>query len=205
MHIPHPRRLLAAVAAGGLLTLALSVPASAAPTSSGAVATPKKNVAALCGKPKPGKASCFALVRTDLAGRAGLSPHVTPAGYGPGDLASAYNIPANGGAGQTVAIVDAFDDPSAEADLAVYRAQYGLPECSTANGCFHKVDQRGGTSYPPANAGWAGEISLDIDMVSAIAPLAHILLVEADDNFTDNLAASVDEAAALGRKYVPTS
>jgi N-acetylneuraminic acid mutarotase len=206
MHIPHPRRLLAAIAAGGLLTLGLSVPAGAAPISqASSVATPKKGVAALCGRPKPGHASCFALVRTDIAGHAGLAPNVTPAGYGPADLASAYNIPADGGAGQTVAIVDAFDDPNAEVDLAVYRAQFGLPACSTANGCFRKVDQRGGTSYPPSNTGWAGEISLDVDMVSAIAPLAHILLVEGDDNSFDSLAASVDEAVALGAKYVSNS
>ncbi len=130
---------------------------------------------------------------------------MTPAGYGPADLHSAYNLPANGGAGQTVAIVDAFDDPNAEADLAVYRAQFGLPACTTANGCFRKVDQRGGTDYPPPNAGWAGEISLDLDMVSAVAPHAHILLVEADDNSIDNLGAAVDQAVALGAKYVSNS
>ena len=126
-------------------------------------------------------------------------------GYGPADLSSAYALPANGGAGQTVAIVDAFDDPNAEADLATYRAQFGLPACTTANGCFRKVDQRGGTNYPPPNAGWAGEISLDVDMVSAVAPAAHILLVEADDNGNDNLGAAVDEAVALGAKYVSNS
>ena len=73
-----------------------------------------------------------------------------------------------GGTGKTVAIVDAYDDPSAEADLAVYRSTYGLPPCTTANGCFRKVDQNGGTAYPAANKGWAEEISLDLDMVSAV-------------------------------------
>ena len=85
------------------------------------------------------------------------------------------------GAGQTVAIVDAYDDPNAEADLAIYRSQYGLPACTTANGCFRKVNQNGAHRRCPAtDAGWAGEISLDLDMVSAICPSCHILLVEAN-------------------------
>jgi N-acetylneuraminic acid mutarotase len=176
------------------------------PGTVAAAPTPvKKNVAALCGVAAKGKARCFALRRTDLGASKGMHPNITPAGYGPGDLLSAYSLPADGGAGQTVAIVDAFDDPNAEADLAIYRSQYGLPACTTANGCFSKVDQRGGTSYPPSDSGWAGEISLDVDMVSAIAPQAHILLVEADDNNNDNLGAAVDEAVALGAKYVSNS
>ncbi len=112
--------------------------------------TAKPSVAKSCGTAKAGYATCFALRRTDLAARSGLSLTDTPDGYGPADLHSAYGLPDNGGAGQTVAIVDAFDDPTAEADLAVYRAQFGLPECTTANGCFRKVDQRGGTNYPAA-------------------------------------------------------
>lgn len=198
------RQLIAASVASTLLILGLALPASAAAPQA-AAPTPKKNVQALCGKATPGKFGCFALRRTDVAARRGLQPLVTPDGYGPADLASAYAIPPGGGAGQTVAIVDAFDNPNAEADLAVYRAQFGLPECTTANGCFRKVDQRGGTDYPEPDAGWAGEIALDIQMVSAVAPLAHILLVEADDNLTENLAASVDEAVALGAKYVSNS
>ena len=113
--------------------------------------------------------------------------------------------PANGGAGQTIAIVDAYDNPNAEADLAVYREQYGLPPCTTANGCFKKVDQRGGTDYPQPSETWAGEISLDLDMVSAAAPAAHILLVETDnDGWTVSPPAS-DKAVALGAKYVSNS
>jgi hypothetical protein len=120
-------------------------------------------------------------------------------------LQGAYSLPSDGGAGQTIAIVDAYDDPTAEADMAVYRQQYGLPSCTSASGCFRKVDQQGGTSYPPADAGWDAEISVDLDMVSAIAPEAHILLVEADDDSETNLAASVDEAVALGAKFVSNS
>ena len=201
------RRLVTAAAAVALLSLGLATPAAAATPSGSSTpaASPKKNVAALCGMASKGKMHCLSLVRTDIAGHKGVQPNVTPAGYGPGDLTDAYNIPANGGAGQTVAIVDAFDDPNAEADLAVYRAQFGLPACTTANGCFRKIDQRGGTAYPPPDAGWAGEISLDVDMVSAIAPLAHILLVEGDDNSFENLGAAVDQAVAQGALYVSNS
>jgi hypothetical protein len=135
----------------------------------------------------------------------GLRAAAAPAGYGPGDLQSAYNLPADGGAGQTIAIVDAYDDPTAEADLAVYREQFGLPACTVAGGCFTKADQRGGTDYPEPSTDWAGEISLDLDMVSAIAPNAHILLVEGDDPSGDNLGAAVDTAVALGAKYVSNS
>jgi N-acetylneuraminic acid mutarotase len=134
-----------------------------------------------------------------------LAADAVPAGYGPADLQSAYNLPATGGGGRTIAIVDAMDDPNAEADLAVYRAQYGLPPCTTANGCFTKVSQRGGTDYPAPDQGWAGEISLDLDMVSAAAPDAKILLVEADNPNGDDLGAAVDEAVKLGAKYVSNS
>lgn len=196
-----PALVLATVAG----TFSLPGAASAAPAGSGAAAG-KADVTAVCPTAKKGQSTCFALRRNDIAARRGLQPaDSTPAGYGPADLQSAYRLPADGGAGATVAIVDAFDDPSAEADLTVYRQQYGLPACTTANGCFRKVDQRGETSYPEPDAGWAGEISLDLDMVSAVAPLAHILLVEADTNYTDDLGAAVNEAVALGAKYVSNS
>jgi N-acetylneuraminic acid mutarotase len=166
----------------------------------------RADVVRSCADPKPGEFACFALRRTDVAAHKGVQPlATTPAGFGPGDLRSAYALPADGGAGQTVAIVDAYDDPNAEADLAVYRQQFGLPECTTANGCFSKVSQRGGTDYPTPDPDWSGEISLDVDMVSAVAPNAHILLVEADSANFQDLGAAVDEAVTLGAKYVSNS
>ena len=178
--------------------------ASSAPAAPSVAKT--KDAVPLCARPKPNHAQCFALKRVDVTPHKGIQPNLTTvSGYGPADLTSAYALPANGGAGQTVAIVDAFDDPNAEADLATYRSQFGLPSCTTANGCFRKVDQTGGASYPAADAGWAGEISLDVDMVSAAAPAAHILLVEADSPSNNDLADSVDEAVALGAKYVSNS
>ncbi|HZP97884.1 MAG TPA: peptidase S8/S53 subtilisin kexin sedolisin [Candidatus Limnocylindria bacterium] len=98
------------------------------------------------------------------------------------------------GTGKTIAIVDAYDDPSAETDLGVFSAQYGLPPCTTANGCFTKVNQTGGTRYPKVNSGWALEISLDVQWAHAIAPGAKILLVEASSNSFANLLAAEDYA-----------
>jgi hypothetical protein len=124
--------------------------------------------------------------------------------YGPADLVSAYDIP-SGGAGVTVALVDAQDDPNAESDLAVYRAHYGLPPCTTANGCFKKVDQTGGSKYPTEDDGWSGEISLDIDMVSAACPACKILLVEANSADDQDLEAAIATAAKLGAKAISNS
>jgi len=128
-------------------------------------------------------------------------------GYGPSDLQSAYALPSGtAGAGQTVAIVDAYDDTKAESDLATYRSTYGLPACTTANGCFKKVNQSGiQGSYPSNNQSWAVEISLDLDMVSAACPQCHILLVEANSNSNANLYAAVDTAARLGANEISNS
>ena len=135
--------------------------------------------------------------------------HPAPNGYGPTDLQSAYNIftqSSTAGGTQTIAIVDAYDDPNAEADLGVYRSQYGLPPCTTANGCFKKVNQQGQQSnYPATNAGWAQEISLDLDMASAICPNCKLLLVEANSNFFSDLAAAVDRAATLNATQISNS
>jgi subtilase family serine protease len=151
-----------------------------------------------------GAAQCYALIRTDIGGM--ISPNL-PSGYGPADLQAAYNLPSSTkGKGQTVGIVDAFDDPNAEADLAVYRSTFGLPACTTKNGCFSKVGQTGDPKkLPIPNAGWAGEISLDLDMVSANCPNCHILLVEADTNYFGPLGKSVDEAVKLGANVVSNS
>ncbi len=148
-------------------------------------------------------AHCHARVVVDERGE--VITHETPSGLGPADLRSAYKISSSGNASTVIAIVDAFGYPDAEADLAVYRAQYGLPPCTTANGCFRKVDQRGGTSYPDFNRGWAGETALDLDMASAICPSCSILLVEGDTNGNADLAAAVDTAAALGAHVISNS
>jgi subtilase family serine protease len=185
---------VAVIAAGGL---ALARPASAAPATDGHGHLRSCTAAAHM-------ASCNALVRMPTNGAAPNA--ASPSGLSPANLQSAYNLPSGtAGSGQTVAIVDAYDDPSAEADLAVYRSQFGLPACTTANGCFRKVSQTGGTNYPRRNGGWAEEISLDLDMVSAICPNCHILLVEAKSASFANLGAAVNEAAALGANAISNS
>lgn len=89
--------------------------------------------------------------------------------------------------------------------LASYRAHYGLSPCTTANGCFAKLNQSGTASpLPSPNSGWAGEIALDLDMVSATCPNCDITLIEATDA-SDNIFAAVAEAVHLGAKYVSMS
>jgi subtilase family serine protease len=150
------------------------------------------------------RARCLA-IRVDHLRRGRIRHEATPVGYGPADLASAYNLPRSTGARTTVAIVDAYDDPSAEHDLGIYRAQFHLPTCTTANHCFRKVDQTGGTSYPQADGGWAEEISLDLDMVSATCPHCRILLVEATTASMANLGAAENTAVRLGADAVSNS
>ena len=166
---------------------------------------------------KPGRMACMVLVRTNVQQksqrsvlRSAASPDATAptgVGFGPSSLQSAYNLPSStAGAGETVAIVDAMDDPNAASDLATYRADWGLPACGA--GCFSKVNQNGATSPLPTvsgTTGWATEESLDLDMVSAICPLCHIILVEANSPTTQNLGTGVNTAVSLGAEFVSNS
>ena len=186
------RRLMLAATIGAALTAAVVV----APTSSASPAARAWHGSArTCPAASTGFAACLARVVTDASGK----PLATggPSGYNPADIRSAYGLGSASSGGKTVAIVDAYDDPTAEADLGVYRAQFGLSACTTANGCFKKVNQTGGSSLPKVNAGWATEISLDLDMVSAACPDCHILLVEATSNSFANLGAAVNYAASV--------
>jgi subtilase family serine protease/N-acetylneuraminic acid mutarotase len=166
-----------------------------------------KDVARACPVPKTGYMACMALVRTGTRKHKGIYPaQTTPPGYSPSDLQSAYNLPsATAGKGKTVAVVDAGDDPTAEADLATYRTQYGLPACTTADGCFQKVNQDGQQGNYPPNLGWGDEESLDLDMVSAACPNCHIILVESNKATIASLGRAEDEAVKLGAKYVSNS
>ena len=156
----------------------------------------------VCNAVPAGYARCFSLVKGDA-----LPFASGPTGYGPADLQAAYALPSStAGVGQTVAIVDAFDDATAESDLAQYRSFYGLPACTTANGCFRKVNESGGTlPMPPPEPDWSLEISLDLDMVSAVCPNCHILLVEATTNLNTDLYTAEDTAARLGANAISNS
>ncbi|GAA1989989.1 S53 family peptidase [Catenulispora subtropica] len=196
---------LAGAVALGVSAAAVATSANAAGSSSGGAKAPWTRA---CDAPAPGMAACHALKVTNVSQKVkalGVTPNATPSGLGPADLLSAYNLPADGGAGQTIAIVDAYNDPNAEADMNTYRAQYGLPACTSASGCFKQVNQKGGSKLPRNNSGWAGEISLDLDMVSAIAPKAHIILVEASTASMTNLGTAVNTAVSMGAKFVSNS
>jgi subtilase family serine protease len=107
----------------------------------------------------------------------------------PSQIKSVYSFPtgATDGAGQTIGIVDAFNQPNIEADLGVFTNYFGLPSCTTANGCFRKVNQTGGSTYPAGDVGWGQEISLDVQWAHAIAPGAKILLVLASSTSINDL------------------
>ena len=155
----------------------------------------------------PGTARCHAHIVTDrsgkpLSGKASQSGGAGP--YGPSDLQSAYNLTslsATKGAGVTIAIVDAFGYTNAESDLATYRSHFGLPPCHSGiagGNCFTKVNENGvAGNYPHQNTGWAEESALDLDMVSAICPNCHIILVEANSQSFLDLATAVNSAASL--------
>ena len=159
----------------------------------------------------PGDAYCHARVVTDAAGNekdgknGSAAPNVVPSGFGPSSLRAAYNVAPTAPGTGIIAIVDAYGYPNAEADLNTYRAQYGLGACTTANGCFRKVDQNGGTSYPRNNTGWAQEQALDVDMASAMCPTCKILLVQSNSATLANLAAAVSTAARLGAVVISNS
>ncbi|HEY2579626.1 MAG TPA: putative Ig domain-containing protein [Streptosporangiaceae bacterium] len=167
--------------------------------------------AAACATVVVGKAACMALVRTNLKAHMQPAAHPDAApvgfGYGPSNLQSAYLLPSStAGSGETVAVVDAFNDPNAASDLATYRSSWGLPACGS--GCFSVVNQNGATSPLPSSAGstgWDVEESLDFDMVSAICPLCHIVLVEANSATNNDLGTAVNAAVNLGAKFVSNS
>ena len=127
----------------------------------------------------------------------------SPHGLFPSQIKAAYGLNAtpNQGQGQIIGIVDAFDDPNAEADLQVYDAQFNLPVCTTDNGCFTKIK----VGNPPGDTGWGLEISLDIQQAHGLAPAAKVILVEANSNSFDDLLAAVDVARMNGATQISMS
>jgi subtilase family serine protease len=146
---------------------------------------------------------CHARVLVGADGQ--VAPNATPAGLGPAQLRDAYKITSTGSASTIIAIVDAFGYPNAESDLATYRSTFGLPPCTTANGCFRKVNQTGGTSFPRTDVGWSQESALDLDMASAICPSCKLILVEGNSASFADLAAAVNTAASLGAHVISNS
>jgi subtilase family serine protease len=189
-----PRLWLALALSAGLQAFGAGAFAQAADDAAAPV-HPVHSKAVCSRAVQAGHARCHAVVVVDAAGT--LLVSATPSGYGPSDLRSAYSLTATGNSSTVVAVIDAYHYKNAESDLATYRAQYGLPACTKANGCFSQVDQNGGTHYPKTNTSWNQEAALDLDMVSATCPNCKIVLVEGNSSSFANLAASVDTAATL--------
>ncbi|MEA2720394.1 MAG: hypothetical protein QOJ39_2258 [Candidatus Eremiobacteraeota bacterium] len=161
---------------------------------------------ACVGLPPAGTAACTIAINLNVPPNPGtnLAAAQIP-GLHPADLQAAYALP-SGSSGGVVAVVDAYDAPSAEQDLAVYRAAFGLPACTSAIGCFRMVYQSGrGDAFPAPNTAWAQETALDLEMVSAACPRCSIVLVEANSALLDDLGAAVDAAARLGARAISNS
>ncbi len=219
-HHPGGGRLRRAYG-GGRIAVMLAVLAASAliltvsPASAGA--QPFKHA---CRQPLPGRAQCLAL-KLELGAQAQARPagaraltQAAPAkkpypGFlTPQLLHEAYGLPAETAVGstQTIALVDAFNDPTAEADLAVYDQQFGLPACTSENGCFQKVNEEGKAGPLPADeGGWSSEISIDVQMARAICQSCRILLVEAASEEFSDLGQAVDTAARLGASVISNS
>ena len=105
-----------------------------------------------------------------------------------------YGLPSTGGAG-TIAIIGAYDDPTVEGDLGVFSSTYGLPACTTANGCFSQGIRF--RNQAALNCGWAQETGLDVEWAHATAPNARIVLVEAASNSSTDLFRAIDVASSI--------
>jgi subtilase family serine protease len=159
---------------------------------------------AICGLPLVGQVSCGAIRRLDVLPQLQLLPSLI-AGYQPDDLASAYNVPA-GASGGTIGIVVAYSDPNADSDLAAYRSTFGLPACRASTGCLRFINGATGSSTLPApNETWAQELSIDLDMASAICPGCKLLVSEAPSADIEALTTAMQTAIAHGASVVSNS
>src|SRR4051812_20408843 len=149
--------------------------------------------ALLCTPETSGGPYCHAHGLVDANGHLIRNP--APAGFSPSQLRSAYKITSSGSASTVIAVISAYDYATAEADLATYRSQFGLPACRSSTGCFRKVNQTGGTTFPGPNQSWNQEAALDLEMVSAMCPYCKLVLVEATEATFEDLAAAVNQAA----------
>lgn len=137
----------------------------------------------------------------------------TPAGYGPAEFRKAYNVTGKATGTPIIAIVDAYDQPNILYDLQTYSTTFQLPQLPNCSGtiansktpCFKKVSQTGTTKYPKTDAGWALEISLDVEAAHAMCENCSILLIEATSPTNSNLLKAVDTAVGLGATIVSNS
>lgn len=200
-----PFRLFISAAAAALAVTAChggvsSLPGTAGPSAAQTGQRPQweaqHTARRVCDDARLGYMNCDVLLETT----GGASPNIS--GWTPPALQARYNLPSSKkGAGQVVAVVDAFDNPNVLSDLAVYRKQFNL-----GTGKVKKYNQEGQQkNYPQGSPGWGVEIDLDMDMVSAACPKCTIILVEANSNSGNDLYASEKEAVKLGAKIITNS
>ena len=129
--------------------------------------------------------------------------------FSPGQIRSAYSLPSKGAARQTIAVVSVFDDPYIQSDLNAYSRMFGLPRCTGANHCFHKLNQ-GGRTKPlppkdPSGGQWITESSLGVELARGVCPTCKIMLVEANTTYKGDVAAAIEAASQAGATVVVTS
>ncbi len=188
-----------------------AVPDSATFVGQPRIAPEAAGVRQACATPtKPGQMACMALLPAHARQFAADASQPAGPSYGPAQLQNAYGLSAAAstpGGGETVAVVDAYNDPKAASDLAAYRTAFALPACTIAAGCLAIENQFGGTSLPRSDrsGGWELEESLDLDMVSAICPNCKIILVEANSASIADLARAEETASRSGAEAVSNS
>jgi hypothetical protein len=251
---PHLRNIVTLACATATAAFALAGLQASPAAALTSLSEADYGVRNVCANPAPGHVSCLALelvARTPLAQRHARPLAIVPGahaltarasepceptptakegcfGLTPKDLHTAYTLPADALDAQTIALVDAYNDPSAEADLQLYDETFDLPACTEANGCFRQVNERGEAHNPPFPVselklsearsgsqaereeaeeaeGWTLEMSLDVETAHAICNSCHIVLVEADSTRSSDLEASEQTAASLGATEISNS
>jgi subtilase family serine protease len=201
----HLRKLQISSGLGSVVAVAAL---ALAPGAASAASVPQKPQRPVCPGPVAiGAARCNAHVVTDGHGTPQTS--TTPKGYGPEQFHVGYGLPltTSSSSSQTIAIVDAYNDPNIASDLNTYSSQFHLPLCNSTNPCFQKVNQSGNPAgpFPSTSSGWALEIALDVEAAHATCQNCKILLVEANSSSLSNLEAAVRTAANKGATEISNS
>lgn len=130
-------------------------------------------------------------------------------GYSPAQIRAAYSLPATGTSGQTIAVLSAYDDPSALADLAAYSAHFHLPPCTVANGCLREINEQGQPSPlpvpDPTGGTFSTESSTGIELAHGLCESCSILLVEASSPLKYDFGTAAASAASAGATVLVTT
>jgi subtilase family serine protease len=194
--------IVAIVGVASLVAAALATGGSTASAAPAAKLHPARVCKAVVAR---GEATCHSWKMVNAKGVAPASATPPATALTPAQVRAAYGLGSSASGGKTVAIVDAYGYTNLERDLGVYRAQYGLSDCTKVNGCLRIVDQNGGTALPRMDIGWAQEQALDVDAVSAACPDCKILVVQAKTASIVNLGTAVNTAVRLGAAVVSNS